>query len=191
MCIAFTSLNLVYAFIRTNPLTFWFHFFSVYLMLLSPVFYYVFNMMILKSEEVLNARLERTIIATYSITLFVMMFICGFLFQGITINESTSWRPVWNVSIFVFPMYVLITFICLIPSVVRYRQILARIKNEELRKRWKVLSMGIFMFYVICLGVFIYNAVDNILFKTIWNLSTWVMSLSAALMIYYGFRKMK
>jgi len=190
LSIAFTTLNLIYSIIRINPLTFWLHFATAYLMLLSPVFYYVFNMMILKSEEVLNARLERIIIVIYSSLLFIMMFIFGFIFQGITINESTSWRPVWNIFLFVIPMYILITCICLIPSVVRYKQIQTRIKNKELRKRWTILSKGFFIFYVICLGVFIYNAVDNILFKTIWNLSTLVMSLSAALMIYYGFRSM-
>ena len=186
--ITFTSLNLIYVFIRTNPLTFWLHFLSVYMMLLSPVFYYVFNMMILKSEEVLNVRLERYIIGIYSSTLFVTMFIFGFIFQGIKINESTSWKPVWNVLIFVIPMYILITCICLIPSVVRFIQLLLRIKNEELRKRWKILTCGFFILIGIGYGVFIYNSWDNTIFKTIWLLNSLILTPSAALMIYYGFR---
>ncbi len=191
LSIAFTSLNLVYVFIRAIPLTFWLHFLSVYMMLLSPVFYYVFNMMILKSEEVLNARLERIIIVIYSSSLFVMMFIFGFVFQGITINESTSWRPVWNIFFFFIPMVVFLTCIYLIPSVVRYIQILTRIKNEELRKRWKILSLGFFILIGIGYGVFFYNSWDDAIFKTIWLLTSLILTPSASLMIYYGFRSMQ
>ena len=190
LCIAFTALNSVYVFVKTNPLTFWLHFLSVYLMLLSPVFYYVFNMMILKSEEVLNVRLERIIIVIYSSSLFIMMFIFGFVLQGVTINESTSWRPDWNIFLFFIPMVVFITCIYLIPSVVRYIQILTRIKNEELRKRWNILSLGFFILIGVGYGVFFYNSWDNAIFKTIWLLISLILTPSASLMIYYGFRSM-
>ena len=187
--IAFTSVNLVYAFIKLNSLTFWLHFTSVYLMLLSPVFYYVFNMMILKSEELLDTRLEIIIVVIYSSTLFITMFISGFLFQGITIDQSTAWRPVWTMN-FVIPMYILITIICLIPSLMRSMQILRLIKNEELRKRWKILSLGFFMLIGIGYGVFIYNSWNNTTFKIIWLLFSLIMSPTAALLIHYGFRSL-
>jgi len=187
--IRFTTVNLVYAFIKLNPLTFWLHFTSVYLMLLSPVFYYVFNMMILKSEELLDTRLEIIIVVIYSSTLFITMFISGFLFQGITIDQSTAWRPVWTMN-FVIPMYILITIICLIPSLMRSMQILRVIKNEELRKRWKILSLAFFMLIGIGYGVFIYNSWNNTTFKIIWLLFSLIITPSAALMIHYGFRSM-
>jgi len=187
--ITFTTVNLVYAFIKLNPLTFWLHFTSVYLMLLSPVFYYVFNMMILKSEELLDTRLEIIIVVIYSSTLFITMFISGFLFQGITIDQSTAWRPVWTMN-FVIPMYILITIICLIPSLMRSMQILRLMKNEELRKRWKILSLGFFMLIGIGYGVFIYNSWNNTTFKIIWLLFSLIMSPTAALLIHYGFRSL-
>ena len=187
--ITFTTVNLVYAFIKLNPLTFWLHFTSVYLMLLSPVFYYVFNMMILKSEELLDTRLEIIIVVIYSSTLFITMFISGFLFQGITIDQSTAWRPVWTMN-FVIPMYILITIICLIPSLMRSMQILRLIKNEELRKRWKILSLGFFMLIGIGYGVFIYNSWNNTTFKIIWLLFSLIISPTAALLIHYGFRSL-
>jgi hypothetical protein len=158
-------------------------------MLLSPVFYYVFNMMILKSEELLDTRLEIIIVVIYSSTLFITMFISGFLFQGITIDQSTAWRPVWTMN-FVIPMYILITIICLIPSLMRSMQILRLIKNEELRKRWKILSLGFFMLIGIGYGVFIYNSWNNTTFKIIWLLFSLIISPTAALLIHYGFRSL-
>lgn len=189
LCIAFTTLNVVYLFISSNRLTFWLHFVSLYMMILSPVFYDVFNMMILKSEQVLDVRLETIIIVFYSSLLFLGMFIFGYIFQGIKIDESTSWRPVWSPS-FVLQMYALITCICLIPNIVRTRQIFRTIKNEELRKRWKFLSIGFFILLGVGYGVFIHNAWDNVVFKSIWFIISFI-SLPAILMIHYGFRSME
>ena len=77
------------------------------------IFLTIFNLILLYSEKVITKKKEIIIISIHGALL--LLSIVFLPFGGITINESTNWKPVFNLPFFIYLM-VIITVMGVIPA---------------------------------------------------------------------------
>ena len=85
-------LNVIYASLNINPTVLILHFLTWYFFTFGFVFLLIFNLIILLSEKRMTSQKQLIIIIIYAIILFSVFFIP----EGIKIDDSTGWKPVWS-----------------------------------------------------------------------------------------------
>ena len=107
-----------------------------------------------------------------------------FIPDGVTINASTEWKPVWSVAMFVYFISVIV-ILGMLPSLYYSVQIYKRFEDEQIKKRWKYFIYGIIGIYAFAIGTLFSNTLNVQLFRTIWSISFFGVVLSLIL-VYYG-----
>ena len=173
-------LTLFYYNLTVNPLVYILHFTAVYLTFYSAIFLVLFTLIWLKSEKNITLRKELIIIVIYGLALLIILLIP----RGITINESTNWRPQWSWQLLI-ALYIFITFAIIIPFFYLTIQLYRSFQSEILRRKLKFYILGcngfIFMFY----GLVLYNTWNNPIFRTVWSIISLIL-IFFSFLIYYG-----
>jgi hypothetical protein len=109
------------------------------------------------------------------------------LLDGVRIDETTNWRPVWNLP---FLLYGLGTgFFCMaIPTIYYSIKVYNNLEVEKLEKRWRLFIAGMVFYYIIWAGISIVNFVAIEIVRTIWG-GILLFSFSAIYILYYGIAK--
>lgn len=174
--------NMIYAVITDELTVLILNFVTNYTTSLGPIFLLVFNLILLKSEKVVNKRKATIIILRYAIILFLMIFFLPF--GGVTINESTSWKPVWSLPFYLYVIAVITIFTTILLLITSFK-IYKRLTDENLKKKWKYFIIGVFGVYAYMYGAYTANMVDIPLVRTIFTITGLTIPVWIYL-IYYG-----
>ncbi|MHA2339626.1 MAG: hypothetical protein ACXACX_20155 [Candidatus Hodarchaeales archaeon] len=76
------------------------NFLTNFFLYFSPIFFVVFELMLLKSEKYINTKKQLLILIGYGILMFCMIFFVITPDWGVYINPK--WQPVWSLPIFLY-----------------------------------------------------------------------------------------
>ena len=156
---------------------------TLFFLYLFPVFLLVFVLIIYKSEKVFTTTKQSIIILICSVAIFCMVFIPG----GVTINASTDWKPVW--SWLFFSYLITVITIIYIPAFYYSTKIYKEFEDEQLKKKWRFLLIGIFLLYMLNFGTLFSNTLNIQTFRTVWSMISLILVIVSPYMMYYGVGK--
>jgi hypothetical protein len=183
-----TIVNVFYAPIESESLiklVEFLHILTFYLFTLAQVFLLIFNLMILKSEAIINAKKQKIIIIIYT-ALLSILFIVGLL-GGVRLDPSTKWKPVWELPFFLTAFIVCIPTLVL-PILYFSVKIFQEFRDEQLRKKWRYFMAGVLLYFLMWFGTSISNFLAEDIFRNIWAFFA-LVSLLATYTMYYGVGK--
>ena len=172
-------INIIYAFIYIEIMVLILHFLTYFFLCLSLIFLLLFVIVLTKSEKVMTKKKQIFTLIIFSIVLLVLLAFPN----GITINETTNWKPEWS-----WPFLIYSFIICtsvIIPTVFYSIKLYLRFEHQELKKKWKYFLIGMFSYYFLYYGTSISNALANDTFRIIWSIIS-LPSLISLYFIYYG-----
>ena len=155
------------------------HFLTYFFLCLSLIFLLLFVIVLTKSEKVMTKKKQIFTLIIFSIVLLVLLAFPN----GITINETTNWKPEWS-----WPFLIYSFIICtsvIIPTVFYSIKLYLRFEHQELKKKWKYFLIGMFSYYFLYYGTSISNALANDTFRIIWSIIS-LPSLISLYFVYYG-----
>lgn len=148
------------------------------------IFLVVMELIILKSEKVITPNKQILIILIYGAldsVLFIFLAIPGW---GVTINDSTDWRPLWSLPYFIYA----ITIFGIAVILMLYYSVLIdkQFKEPQLKRRWKFFQLGLVLLLCFTYGVFISNYLDILIIRNIVSLLGILLAVVGGYLIYYG-----
>ncbi|TFF93897.1 MAG: hypothetical protein EU544_05230 [Promethearchaeota archaeon] len=173
-------INMVYANLTIQPVVYLLHFITYYLFCFAMVFLLLFLALLLKTEKIITPKKQLIIIGTYGILLGGLWFIPG----GITINESTDWKPVWNLPFFWYSI-ILCSVMVIIPTVILSIKVYQKIQHAPLRKKWLFFIVGISAYFFVYYGTSLSNTLNDPDFRILWSFLT-LPTLITTYLVYYG-----
>lgn len=157
------------------------YFLTTYLIIFPPIFLVIFILHLLHSVPSLSKKKQISIICTYGIASFILLFWPG----GITINIHTNWIPIFSWQ-FLIVTYIFFTCSIFVPTIVNLIKMYKLFEDKDLKKKLRYFSLGIFGALISLYGLILYNTWDDPLYKLIWvSISLFIVPLSGFL-IYYG-----
>lgn len=174
-------LNAVYVPFQVNPLVTILVLHSLFFILFGPIFLVLFNVIILKTEKKNISKLELIYIILY----ISILILCLLIPQGIKINESTEWRPIFS-WLFLIIIYLFITFFIFLPLYFLSVKLYKSFEDTNLKKKLRYFYLGCFGLLFTLYGLVLYNTWDNPIFRTIWSITTSIVYLPSTILIYYA-----
>jgi hypothetical protein len=123
---------------------------------------------------------ELLIIGIYVCLLSVLFFIP----EGVRINESTHYRPQWNLQFFIYANIIWIGF-AMIPTLYTSLKLYNSFEDIQIKKRWRLYMLGTIMIFIELFGVGVMILINDPFLRLIWNIYD-VSVLIGAYLIYYG-----
>ena len=108
-----------------------------------------------------------------------------FIPDGVTINESTKWNPVYHIYFFIYLVIILSVF-SFIPGIYYGIKLYYTLEEQYLKTRWKAFLIGILGLYVFAYGTLISNTLNIQDFRTIWSLVSVFLITIFSYLVYYG-----
>jgi len=176
-------INIIYVNIFIESVVLILHFLTYFLLCTSLIFLLLFILILYKSENVINIKIQLLLITIFSILVLILWFIPG----GITINETTNWKPDWSISFLVYS-YIVCTIVVISPSIFYALKMYQRIEDNELKKKWKYFIFGISAYFFLYYGTTLSNTLADPNFRFIWSILS-LPTLVALYFIYYGVAK--
>jgi hypothetical protein len=176
-------LNIVYSLIKVELIVTILNFITNFSTLLGLIFLFCTNQILLKSKLVFTKLKQTLVVAIYAILLFLMIIFYPFG-GGITINESTDWKPVMHLPLFIY-VIVIITVCAVIPILITSYQIYQQFEDDNLKKRWAFFIIGTLGIIMFLYNIFINNFMNYPIIRSIFNIHA--LSVFVWLfLIYYG-----
>ncbi len=180
-CIGFI-LNMIYVFIFVETVVLVLYYITIICIYGASIFLMVFTLTYWKSEQIITQKLQISVI----LTLFGAFSLLIFIPSGVTINETTNWKPVWNLWL---TLYISIfTLASLILSLLFIKKKIENLRSgyPSLKKGWTVFIIGVMIYgsglHFIIIRFFI---PEIIILSFIFNT---IASTIGTIMIYYGLR---
>ena len=152
---------------------------TVFILSLSLCFLSLFVMMLYKSEKIITTKIQILYILIFSVFIITLFFIPN----AVVINESTGWRPKWNLE-FTILFLLVCTFGAIIPTYFYSLKLYYKIEYKQLKKRWFCFIVGISGYFFLCYGTSYFCYLGHV------NLILWAIiampSLFNLFLIYYG-----
>lgn len=148
----------------------------------SPIFLVVFNLMLLKSEKVINTTKQLLILIFFGIAMFCMIIFLFFPEYTVTLNER--WSPVWSVEFFIY--VVIVETIAVIPALFLALQIYRKFEDETLKKKWKFFILGFCALAIFMYGIFVSNTLNIDIFRTIMGAIGLILAILGGYLMYFG-----
>jgi hypothetical protein len=147
---------------------------------IAQIYLLLFNLYLLKSERFMTLSKELLIIGIYVCLLSVLFFIP----EGVRINESTHYRPQWNLQFFIYANIIWIGF-AMIPTLYTSLKLYNSFEDIQIKKRWRLYMLGTIMIFIELFGVGVMILINDPFLRLIWNIYD-VSVLIGAYLIYYG-----
>lgn len=179
ICVGF-GINFLYALLISNPLVKILNAITNFCVFFGLIFLMVFNLIMLKSENVITKQKQFMIIVTFGLLLFLMYLIP----DGVIISESTNWKPHWSLPFFLYVFFI-VTTMAVVPTLYFSFLIYKKFQNEELKKKWKFFFIGIIGVFFVMYGTMVSNTLNNPSFRMAWSLISFSTILWGYL-LYYG-----
>ena len=104
-----------------------------------------------------------------------------FIPNGVEINASTDWKPVWSWFLFIYVMGV-VTLV-FIPSLYFAVKIYKKFEEEQIRKKWRYFLIGLIGLYIFAFGTLFSNALNIQTFRTIWSIISLILVIISPISI--------
>ena len=176
-------INFIYAPLTIELIVLILYYLTLIFLFLYSAFLLVFVLMLYESEKVFTITKGIVIIIIYVVALSCMIFIPN----GVIINASTDWKPVWSWFLFIY--VVSITTIAFIISFYFSAKIYKEFKDEQVKKKWRYFLIGISGLYIFAFGTLLSNTLNIQTIRTIWSLIGLVLVILSPYLMYYGVGK--
>jgi hypothetical protein len=172
--------NFILVFIRNDFLNVLFYFLILFFLFLGTFFLAMFTVL-LKLGEKIGSMNQYLLLTAYVILLFIILLLTP---DGLTLNKSTDWHPVYTDLYFI---YIMITLS--IPFVITFYfsvQIYKSFQNEDLRRRWKYFGFGITGLYIFAYSTLIIYKMLSGVIVLIMSMIDFVLIIISSFLVYYG-----
>lgn len=157
------------------------YFFTIYFILLAPIFLLIFMIRLLYKAPNLSKKKQWIFVLIYG-TLTVIVII---LPNGIQINETTNWIPIFSWE-FLIILYIYYTCTIGAPTIVNLARLYRLFKDKELKKKLRYFSLGIIGNLFSLYGIILYNTWHDPQFRLIWSVISLILVPMSGFLIYYG-----
>ncbi|MBY9015867.1 MAG: hypothetical protein KGD68_09280 [Candidatus Lokiarchaeota archaeon] len=181
-------INFIYAPLTDEFIVLILNFFTNFGFFYAPIFIVVFDLILLKSEKVISTSKQLMILIIYGIAMFGMLFFLFIPEFGVTINQGTSWSPVWSLPFLIYVASVE-TIGALIPSLYFSFQIYKKFEDEVLKKKWKSFIYGFIALMTFMYAIFISNTLANSDFRIIIGVVGLILVILGGFLMYSGVGK--
>jgi hypothetical protein len=149
----------------------------------SPIFFVVFELMLLKSEKYINTMKQLLILIGYGIFMFCMILFPPKPGWGVTFN--TIGAPVYGLALF---LYLIIGESIFAVGPVFYLSYRAyhKFEDDQLKKKWKNFIYGFGAYMVFLYTIFISNFADNADVRTIAVVIGLICAFVGGYLMYIG-----
>ncbi|MBD3193704.1 MAG: hypothetical protein GF317_01515 [Candidatus Lokiarchaeota archaeon] len=173
-------INFIYVFIYHQLIVIILYSLTFYFLCLSLFFLLMFIIVLKKSEKFISKGIQIIMFILFSIGVMSLFF----LTEGVVINESTGWKPVWSLS-FTIGSLILCNITAIIPTIYYSLKIYRQFSDPNLKRKWKYFLIGLLGYLFLYYGntINLYLAVPMI--RNIWGYLS-MLSLPFLLSIYYG-----
>ncbi len=179
-------LNFIYAPITNVNIVLVLYFLTIGSFLFSGIFLLIFNLILLKSEKVINTQKQLIIMVIYGVALFFMIiFYIVPPLKGITIDSGTGWKPVWSWLYFLYCLIVVVLG-AIAPSLYYARMIYRKFEDLILKKKWQYFIVGSVCIYTFLIGTLLSNTLNIQTIRTIWSVLAFILVIAGPILIYYG-----
>jgi len=162
------------------------NFITNYCLLLGPIFLVVFQLVLLKSESVFTKKKQLIIIVSYSV---VLLSIIGFMFGEETGVDITgpNWVPIYHLPIYIY-LVVVHSIASTIPTIYLSTMIYKKLKDTEIRKKWRFFMVGIHSLNIFMYGTYTSYILEVVLFgfRFVWSIVGLVLVVTGGYMVFYG-----
>ncbi|MFX1594705.1 MAG: hypothetical protein ACFFBK_01440 [Promethearchaeota archaeon] len=177
-------INFIYAPITDENIVLIMHSITTFFAFYSPIFILVFELMVLKPENIMNPNKQKLILIGYAIVLSFMAIFLSIENWGVEI-EAPDWTPHWMLPFFIY--LVSIVSICVVgPSFFISYRIFKKFEDNQLKKKWKSFIFGLGAFYACAYGIFISNFLNVPIFRIIIGIIDLVLIISGGYLMYFG-----
>ncbi|MHA1821318.1 MAG: hypothetical protein ACTSU2_10535 [Promethearchaeota archaeon] len=177
-------LNAVYAAIYNEIIVELLHTITIFIGLLGSVLLNMFNLIVYKSVQIFNKDKQKDYFLKYFLLILIIHII---FFANIEINETTSWKPKWN--LIAFLSMILLIFILMVNYYYYAIKILFSIRNIVLKKRWIFYMLGISFTYIWEIATGFNNFLFNNKIAVYIFLICLLASFFSPIFVYYGLIK--
>ena len=132
----------------------------------APIFLVVFELMLLKSEKVINTMKQLLILIGYGVLMFCMIFFVITPGWGVTLNASTNWSPVWELPFFLYLICIESIF-AVGPVLYLSFRVYNKFEDEQLKTKWKQFIYGFCALIFFVYAIFISNYLNISIVRTI------------------------
>jgi len=178
-----TIFNFIYAPIESVPVVLALNFLTNFFLFYSPIFFVVFELMLLKSGKFINTRKQLLILIGYGIFMFCMIFFV--ITPGWGVSFNTEWAPIWRPPIF---LYLIIGESIFAVGPVFYLSYRAyyKFEDEQLKKKWKNFIYGFGAYMIFLYTIFISNLLDISIVRTITGVIGLICAIVGGYLMYIG-----
>jgi len=138
---------------------------------------------LLKSEEVFTPKLQLTLIVGFGVLLVGLWLIPN----GVTINESTNWKPDWSL-IYLSYSFTVCSLFAILPTIYLSIKLYRKFEYKELKRKLKYFLIGISAYFFLYFGTSISNTLNDPTFRIIWSLLS-LPTLVSLYFVYFGVAK--
>lgn len=169
------------SFIKNFPIILYIlYFLAIYLIFFSFIFVLIFIYDLIQIDSKFSLKKYLIMIIFYGVSIFLILLFPN----GININETTNWRPVYSWS-FLILIYIYFTSLIFVPVMFFLIKLYKSFEDNNLKSKMKYFSMGIAGMVIIFLGSILYNTWRNTVFGIIWPIIT-LLIIPFGLLIYFG-----
>jgi hypothetical protein len=183
-------INFIYGPISNVDVVLILNFLTNFFMYYSPIFFVVFELMLLKSEKFINTWKQLFILIGYGILMFcIILFVLPGIIQadwGVTLNEA--WAPVWKPPLFIYIMCIESIFAVGPVLYLSYR-VYYKLEDEYLKKKWKNFIYGFGAFMIFLYAIAISNSLDRPLVRLVVMGVGIVCAILGGYLMYIGVRR--
>ena len=182
--------NFIYGPLTDETLVIALNFITNFGIFFSPIFLVIFDLILLKSEKVINTTKQLAILIVYGAALFCMIFFVFVEDMGVEMalgatGVAPDWSPHWMLPFFLYVVIVESVF-AVGPSLYLSFQIYKKFEDEELKKKWKLFIYGFICLTIFMYGIFISNFLNNPTFRLIMGASGLILAILSGYLMYTG-----
>ena len=182
--------NFIYGPLTDETLVIALNFITNFGIFYSPIFIVVFDLILLKSEKVINTTKQLAILILYAVALFCMIFFVFIEDMGVKMalgatGEAPDWSPHWMLPFFLYVVIVESVF-AVGPSLYLSLKIYKKFEDEQLQKKWKLFIIGFCCLIIFMYGIFISNLLNNSTFRLIMGATGLILAITSGYLIYTG-----
>ncbi|MFO7797112.1 MAG: hypothetical protein ACQERB_08140 [Promethearchaeati archaeon] len=174
--------NVIYTLIYIESVVIILYYITISFLSLSLIFLFLFIFTLTKSEKIVSLRVIIIIFIIYFISVVLICFIPN----GVIINETNNWKPIWSLEFFIFVLIIGNTAI--LPTLYYSFKMYQQFSDTILKKKWKYFLVGILGYFFLFYGNCINLVLNNPLIRQIWSYAS-ILSLPFVYLIYISIGK--
>ncbi|MFX1303974.1 MAG: hypothetical protein ACFFBV_08585 [Promethearchaeota archaeon] len=179
-----TIFNFIYGPIADVQVVLILNFFTNFGVFYSPIFFVVFDLILLKSEKVITTTKQLLIFIGYGIYMFCMIFfVLAGTGWGVSLNPK--WQPVWHLPFF---LYVIlgVSIFTIVPLMYFSFRIYNKFEDEQLKKKWKFFILGVCALIGFMYAIFFSNLLNIDIVRTVVGAIGVILGIIGGYLMYIG-----